>query len=102
MARAGRSLCRDPGRPGPARDTARVKSSHRGRVGRCFFNYLEHGKILATVTLRMRTTLLALALLACGAVYGQVSIGIRIGPPPPPRVVSVLPPRPGPEFIWVE
>jgi len=32
----------------------------------------------------------------------QVSIGIRIGSPPPPRVVHVLPARPGPEFVWVE
>jgi len=50
----------------------------------------------------MRKTLIAFAFLMASAVYGQVSIGIRIGPPPPPRVVSVLPPRPGPEFIWVE
>jgi hypothetical protein len=50
----------------------------------------------------MRKTLMALALLAGGAVYGQVSIGIRIGAPPPPRVVAVVPARPGPEFIWVE
>ena len=32
----------------------------------------------------------------------QVSIGIRIGAPPPPRVVRVLPPRPGPEYVWVD
>ncbi len=31
----------------------------------------------------------------------QVSIGIQIGAPPPPRVYRV-PPRPGPEFTWVE
>jgi hypothetical protein len=50
----------------------------------------------------LRTMRLAL-LLACGSVFAaQVSIGIRIGPPPPPRVVRVLPPRPGPEFIWIE
>src|SRR5262245_40753986 len=50
----------------------------------------------------MNTKLIALTLLAGGAVFGQVSIGIQIGPPPPPRVVSVLPARPGPGFIWVE
>ena len=33
--------------------------------------------------------------------FGQVSIGIRIGPPPPVREVVVLPPTPGPEFVWV-
>ncbi len=47
------------------------------------------------------TTLLA-AILASGPVFGAQSIGIRIGPPPPPRVVRVLPPKPGPDFIWVD
>jgi hypothetical protein len=51
----------------------------------------------------MKKLLLGILLLAgisiCSA---QVSIGIRIGPPPPPRVVRVLPPRPGPDFIWVD
>ncbi len=37
--------------------------------------------------------------LASGA---QISIGINIGPPPPPRVVRVLPPTPGPDFVWIE
>src|SRR5271157_1718368 len=50
----------------------------------------------------MKRRLLALTLLAVGSMLGQVSVGIRIGPPPPPRVVRVLPPRPGPEFIWVD
>ena len=50
----------------------------------------------------MKKILVALILLAAGSVCGQVSIGIRIGPPPPPRVVRVLPPSPGPEFVWVE
>ena len=49
------------------------------------------------------TSLLGATLLACGSLLAaQVSIGIRIGPPPPPRVVHVLPPRPAPEFFWVE
>lgn len=43
------------------------------------------------------------ALLAGGSAFGgQISIGIQIGPPPPPRVVRVLPPRPGPQFVWVQ
>ena len=47
--------------------------------------------------------LLVLMLMAVGTTLrGQVSIGITIGPPPPPRVVRVLPPTPGPEFVWVE
>jgi hypothetical protein len=50
----------------------------------------------------VRATLLAAMLLTSVSVLGaQVSIGIRIGPPPPPRVVRVLPERPGPEFVWV-
>jgi len=49
------------------------------------------------------TTVLAALLLAGGSVSNaQVALGIRIGPPPPPRVIHVLPPRPGPEFVWVD
>ena len=51
----------------------------------------------------MKTKLLLVMLLIAGSsAFSQVSIGIVIGPPPPPRVVRVLPSRPGPEFIWVE
>ena len=51
----------------------------------------------------MRIGVLVAMLLACGSVAGaQVSVGIRIGPPPPPRVVHVVPVRPAPEFVWVE
>jgi hypothetical protein len=51
----------------------------------------------------LMTTLLAVILMASGSTAsGQVSIGIRIGPPPPPRVVRVLPARPGPEWVWVQ
>jgi hypothetical protein len=32
----------------------------------------------------------------------QVSIGVTIGPPPPPRVVRVVERPPDPDFIWVE
>jgi hypothetical protein len=50
----------------------------------------------------MRTTfLVSLLLVGISAFAAQVSIGIRIGPPPPPRVVAV-PVTPGPEFVWVE
>jgi hypothetical protein len=31
----------------------------------------------------------------------QISFGIRIGQPPPPRVYAVAP-QPGPDFVWVE
>jgi hypothetical protein len=50
----------------------------------------------------MRTTLIAVMLLASRSVLGaEVSIGITIGPPPPPVVVAIPPPRPDPEFVWV-
>ena len=31
----------------------------------------------------------------------QVSIGIQIGAPPPPRAVVVMPEQPAPDFMWV-
>ena len=51
----------------------------------------------------IRISLISAMFLACGSAYAaQVSIGITIGPPPPPRVVHILPRRPGPDFIWIE
>jgi WXXGXW repeat (2 copies) len=52
---------------------------------------------------RITTTILVVAALLAGAtaLAAQVSIGIRIGPPPPPRVVHVVPERPGPDFSWI-
>jgi hypothetical protein len=50
----------------------------------------------------MKTKLLALLLLVAGSVSAQISIGVRIGAPPPPRVIRVQPVSPGPEFIWVQ
>jgi WXXGXW repeat (2 copies) len=32
----------------------------------------------------------------------QVSVGIQIGPPPPPRVYRVHPLAPGPDYIWLD
>ena len=32
----------------------------------------------------------------------QVSVGIEIGAPPPPRVLAVRPVAPGPDFFWVD
>ena len=49
------------------------------------------------------TALLASILLAGGSVFAaQVSIGIRIGPPPRPRVIHLIPRRPGPEYVWID
>jgi hypothetical protein len=50
----------------------------------------------------MKTTLLALVLLAAGSSFAQLSIGVRIGPPPPPRVIRVQPRAPGPGYFWVD
>ncbi len=50
----------------------------------------------------MTRRLLALTLLAGGSMFGQVSVGIRIGAPPPPRVVRYRPSAPGPDFFWVD
>lgn len=49
----------------------------------------------------MKTKFLALMLLATGAVFGQVSFGIRIGAPPPMRVMRYHPQSPGPDYLWI-
>ena len=49
----------------------------------------------------MKIKLFVLMLLAAGAVFAQVSVGIRIGPPPADRVVRVQPPSPGAGYVWV-
>jgi hypothetical protein len=51
----------------------------------------------------VKAALLAGAILcSVSAVRAQVSIGIEIGAPPPPRAVYVQPPQPGSDFVWVE
>ena len=51
----------------------------------------------------MGKKLLPFLLLASAfALSAQIGIGIRIGPPPAPRVVAVRPAAPGPGFIWVD
>ena len=49
----------------------------------------------------MKTKLMVLALLGVGAMFAQVSIGVRIGAPPPMRVVRVQPRSPGADYTWV-
>jgi hypothetical protein len=50
-----------------------------------------------------RSIILGALLMCAGSAFGaQVSLGIRIGPPPPPRVVHVQPARPGADFVWVD
>src|SRR5215475_3186040 len=51
----------------------------------------------------IRAAVLAGALLIGGAAaHAQVSVGISIGHPPPPRVVRVRPVAPGPGYAWVD
>lgn len=49
----------------------------------------------------MKVKLLALVLLTAGAVFGQISLGVRIGTPPPPRVLMVQPQSPGEGYAWI-
>jgi WXXGXW repeat (2 copies) len=45
--------------------------------------------------------LIAMLLVTAKAGQAQVSVGIVIGAPPPPRVVAVVPTRPDPASMWV-
>jgi hypothetical protein len=45
--------------------------------------------------------ILGLLVAPAATVHAQISFGIRIGEPPPPRAYRV-PPRPGPDYVWVE
>ena len=49
----------------------------------------------------VKVRLLALMLLAAGAVFGQFSVGIRIGAPPPVRMMRAQPRSPGPDYLWI-
>jgi hypothetical protein len=49
----------------------------------------------------VKNKLSVLMLLAGGTLFAQVSIGIRIGAPPPPRVIRVQPRSPGAGYFWV-
>jgi hypothetical protein len=43
-----------------------------------------------------------MGLLVVGAAFGQISIGVRIGAPPPMRVMRVQPRSPGSGFAWID
>ena len=49
----------------------------------------------------MKTKLIGLMWLAAGAMFAQVSIGVRIGAPPPVRVLRVQPRSPGAGYSWI-
>jgi YXWGXW repeat-containing protein len=46
--------------------------------------------------------LLAVLLLAGSSIFGQISVGIRIGPPPAPRMIRSQPRSPGAGYTWVD
>ncbi|HLZ13421.1 MAG TPA: YXWGXW repeat-containing protein [Candidatus Acidoferrum sp.] len=51
----------------------------------------------------MGTLLLAGTLfVGAPAAFSQVSVGIVIGAPPPPRVYAVRPVEPGPGYFWID
>ena len=51
----------------------------------------------------MKRAILGLAFLMGSTILSaQFSIGVRIGEPPPPRVVRVHPRSPGPGYVWVD
>ena len=49
----------------------------------------------------MKTKLIVLTLLAAGSVFAQFSVGVRIGAPPPVRVMRVQPQSPGEGYSFV-
>lgn len=63
----------------------------------CAASTFAHGKAF------LKASLIAAALFfTLPAFSAQISIGVRIGPPPAPRVVRLRPASPGPDFFWVE
>jgi hypothetical protein len=50
----------------------------------------------------LRASLIIVALSVALPAFAQISIGIRIGPPPAPHVVAVRPVSPGTGYMWVE
>jgi hypothetical protein len=50
----------------------------------------------------MKTKLLVILLLVSSAALAQLSVGIRIGAPPPVRVVRIQPRSPGADYLWVK
>jgi hypothetical protein len=50
----------------------------------------------------MKKLLVLMLFAGSSIVFGQFSIGIRIGEPPAPRVIRVHPANPGPGYVWVD
>lgn len=51
---------------------------------------------------RIASALLVAMLLTAVPAFSQISFGLRIGPPPVPRVLRVIPRQPSPEYVWIE
>jgi hypothetical protein len=49
----------------------------------------------------LKTIVFASLLVVPATAHAQISVGIHIGEPPAPRAYRV-PPRPGPDYTWVE
>src|SRR5579872_6243668 len=77
-------------------------SKRQGLPGGNIAGASRHPGNNCAATFGVKNKLLALLFLAGIAAFGQVAVGIRIGPPPPPRVIAVRPPAPGPDFAWVD
>ncbi len=56
---------------------------------------------LAARNSHLMKKLIAIALLIGGSLFAQISLGISIGPPPPPREY-VQPEAPAPGYVWVD
>jgi hypothetical protein len=49
----------------------------------------------------VKNKLIVLSVLAAGTAFAQLSVGVRIGAPPPVRVQRVQPRSPGEGYSWV-
>lgn len=67
-------------------------------------SFPQDQKELSFILALVGKILLAAALLFAAAPtsHAQISVGIQIGTPPPPRALAVIPPSPGPDFVWIE
>ena len=65
---------------------------------------MDGKRTLRIVKNLVKCALLVGVLLLAGASVesAQIGIGIRIGPPPRPRVVRVVPVSPGPGYAWID
>jgi len=56
-------------------------------------------KLLMTA---LMSAMLATVAIEPAPVFAQISFGIRIGPPPAPRVFRSRPRQPGLDYVWIE